>query len=529
MGDNSKTGNNSPGEPRLDAVIKLAILAVGGQGGGVLSNWIVNLAERNGYQVQSTSVAGVAQRTGATIYYIEMLPVSSRKAGEQQPVFSLAPSPGDVDILVAAEMMEAGRAILRGFVTPDRTVLITSTHRAFATAEKIAPGDAIADTNVVMETARKSCKNLIAFDMESIANTAGTVISASLFGALAGSGALPFAQTTYEDTITASGRGVGPSLEAFRVSVTAARDETSSVETAPLATPPDLVPHGPATLLRKWQELNSRIQAMPHDVQTMTGLGLRKVVDFQDVAYGSEYLDRVGQVLSHEPKDTEGFILTITAAKYIANAMVYDDIIRVADIKTRKSRFDEISNQFGHDETNALRITEYFHPGGKEICSLMPVAIGQFIEARPGLFRKVDWLVNRGRRVRTDTVFWFITLYLVSGLRRFRRKLLRHKVEQQHMVLWIEAATSKIDTNYDLAVEIFKCRRLIKGYSDTHQRGLSKFDKVLAGIKLVEERDDAADWARRLRQAALDDVEGQKLDGALETIRSFTSSKTCSS
>jgi indolepyruvate ferredoxin oxidoreductase beta subunit len=117
-------------------MIKLAILAVGGQGGGVLSDWIVDVAERNGYLAQSTSVAGVAQRTGATIYYIEMCPDAGRL-----PVFALSPSQGDVDILIAAELMEAGRAIMRGFVTPEKTTLIASSHRIAAVSEKIEPGD----------------------------------------------------------------------------------------------------------------------------------------------------------------------------------------------------------------------------------------------------------------------------------------------------------------------------------------------------------------------------------------------------
>ena len=78
-----------------------------------------------------------------------------------------------------------------------------------------------------------------------------------------------------------------------------------------------------------------------------------------------------------------------------------------------------------------------------------------------------------------------------------------------------------VASNYDLAVELIRCRRLIKGYSDTHARGLSKFDKVLSAIALIQHRDDAADWARRLRDAALKDEEGNALDGAIATIRSF--------
>src|SRR6476620_9068483 len=156
-----------------DAIIKLAVLAVGGQGGGVLADWIVDVAERSGYLAQSTSVAGVAQRTGATIYYIEMCRDSGRR-----PVFALSPSQGDVDILIAAELMEAGRAVMRGFVTPDRTTLIASSHRIAAVSEKIEPGDGRASSEKVRAAAEAASKSCVAFDMEKIAFEAGSVISA---------------------------------------------------------------------------------------------------------------------------------------------------------------------------------------------------------------------------------------------------------------------------------------------------------------------------------------------------------------
>ncbi|MEC7376342.1 MAG: 2-oxoacid:acceptor oxidoreductase family protein, partial [Pseudomonadota bacterium] len=131
------------------AIIKLAVFAVGGQGGGVLSNWIVEVAERNGYRAQATSIAGVAQRTGATIYYVEMTEDTGRA-----PVFALAPSAGDVDILIAAELMESGRAMMRGLVSPERTTLITSTHRMLAMSEKTVPGNGIADPAPVLAAGR---------------------------------------------------------------------------------------------------------------------------------------------------------------------------------------------------------------------------------------------------------------------------------------------------------------------------------------------------------------------------------------
>ena len=60
--------------------IKIAILAMGGEGGGVLADWIVDLGEANGYLAQTTSVPGVAQRTGATIYYVELYPAGAGRA-----------------------------------------------------------------------------------------------------------------------------------------------------------------------------------------------------------------------------------------------------------------------------------------------------------------------------------------------------------------------------------------------------------------------------------------------------------------
>ncbi len=182
---NAPFPHHSP-DPRLSGIIKLAIMAVGGQGGGVLTGWIEALARANGYVAQATSVAGVSQRTGATVYYVEMAP-----AGEGTPVFSLMPAAGDVDIMIAAEMMEAGRAIIRGFVTPDRTTLIASTHRTLAVSEKTVPGNGIASSAEVMATADIAARRFIAADFDALAVKHGSVISASLFGALAASRRCP--------------------------------------------------------------------------------------------------------------------------------------------------------------------------------------------------------------------------------------------------------------------------------------------------------------------------------------------------
>ncbi len=503
-----------------DEIIKLAIMAVGGQGGGVLTGWIEALALAHGWRAQATAVAGVAQRTGATIYYLEMAPDTGRA-----PVFSLAPSPGDIDILIAAEWMEAGRAIMRGFVTPDRTTLIASTHRSLAVSEKIVPGNGTAHAEEVRAAVDLAARRSVAFDMQAPAVAAGSMISATMFGALAGSGALPFAVESFADVIRSAGRGVEASLAAFEAGragtsaeVSSASPSSSPSPSAHATSPAEIeTVAGPDDLLARFRALQDRAASLPPSARDIADAGLRKVVDFQDVAYGAEYFDHLERVAAFDPGDGH---LTETAAKYIANAMAYDDVIRVADLKTRTARLRRIDAEMQRGE-RAMAITEFMHPGIAEICGLMPARWGDWIEARPRLMGWLERRISRGRHVRTDTILGFATLWLLAGRRRYRRSTLRHRIEAAHLADWLDLVCDTARGDPALAVEILATRRLIKGYSDTHRRGHSKYDRVLGALGMLAGREDAAEWLRRLREAALADEKGVALDGALQTIASF--------
>jgi indolepyruvate ferredoxin oxidoreductase beta subunit len=500
--------------------ITIAILAIGGQGGGVITDWLIALGERNGWYVQATSVPGVAQRTGATLYYIEMIPESG-----QPPVLSMMPAPGDVDVVVAAELMEAGRAIQRGLVTPDRTTLIASSHRAYGILEKTAPGEALGDGEKVAAIARRRAKRFIAFDMQRIADESKSVISASLFGALAGASVLPFPREEFEATIRRGGKGVDASLKAF----------DAGCDTVPLAETGLIGPFEPSRPrpvtvepvggsekdMRDYGLAIERTKSFPHETAAMALAGVRHVVDFQDVAYGHEYLDRLSEVLALD-RERGGmgrrYVLTREMAKYLARAMVYDDVIRVADLKTRAKRLARVRAEAGAKDAEVVRVTEFMHPRIEEICGTLPARWARWIESRPRLFHGLDRVFNRGRQVRTDSLFWFLVLYALAGLKPRRRSLRRHEIETAHLEAWLAQIRETLPVNYSLAVEIVKCRRLIKGYSDTYARGQSKFDKVLSAVPLLAPRSDGADWLRRLREAALLDEEGKALDGALRTV-----------
>src|SRR6202162_1544109 len=226
--DSSRTPQPASSRDQAPRAITVAILAMGGEGGGVLADWIVDLAEHSGYLAQTTSVPGVAQRTGSTIYYIEMFPEAAARAAGKEPVLALMPVPGELDIVIASELMEAGRAVHRGLVTPDRTTLISSTNRVYSMTEKTAIGDGRIDDEKILEAAGAAAKIFVHHDFARMAEKSRSVISASLFGALAGTSSLPFTRKQFEDAIERGGVGVEASLAAFAAGFKPATEPSSA-------------------------------------------------------------------------------------------------------------------------------------------------------------------------------------------------------------------------------------------------------------------------------------------------------------
>lgn len=475
-------------EPARRDRIAIAIMGLGGQGGGVLADWVIQLGAANGYVAQGTSVPGVAQRTGATIYYVEMIP-----AGPAEPVLALTPVPGDVDIVIASELMESGRAILRGFVGP-RTVLIGSTHRVYAISEKSAMGDGRASGERIVAAASERSKRFIGFDMDAAAERAGTVISSVMFGALAGSATLPFPREAFEAAIRAGGKGVAASLEGFAAGFDAAQGKLDEAA-AEAAAPQPTTAAGRACL--------DRIRAaLPAQAHGFAIEGTRRLMDFQDAAYARLYLDRLDS-LSGTPE-----LLTETA-RHLALWMAYDDTIRVADLKVRASRFDRVRGEVKAKDDQIVQVIEYMHPRLEEIAETLPAGIGARILASKRLTRWLTPLFRKGRHVETTSVRWFLLLTALAWWRRGRRSTLRYRHEQARIEAWLALVRTAEPA---AALELVRCQRLIKGYGDTFTRGLGNYMRVVERYRAGGL--DAA-GIRALREAALADEDGAALEQAL--------------
>jgi len=489
--------------------IKIAILAMGGEGGGVLADWVVDMGEANGYVAQTTSVPGVAQRTGATIYYVELYPLAQAEADGGKPVLALMPLPGDVDVVLASELMEAGRAVQRGLVTRDRTTLIASTHRVFSIAEKSALGDGRVDSAQLLAHTARAAKRFIRFDMAQAAEASGSVISAVLFGALAGSGVLPFSRAQFEATIERGGVGVKPSLKAFGAAfVRAQGGDDGETPPEPVVAAPAPQPRHPAV-----RALVERVQRdFPAGAHDLLLEGVRRLIDYQDPAYAGLYLDRMAAVAAL-PDDGSHRLLRETA-RHLALWMSYEDTARVAALKTRATRFERVRGEARVQAGQVLAINEYMHPRLQEICETLPGGVGRWLMNSTLPKKIVERFTQQGRVIQTSSLRGYLMLRAVAACKRWRRSTMRYAEENRRIEEWLERIAATAQRNPELAVELAQCQRLVKGYSDTHERGIRNYDTVM---RAVERAGGALAPAtlRELRDAALADEHGHKLQAAL--------------
>ncbi|NLP60580.1 indolepyruvate oxidoreductase subunit beta family protein [Paraburkholderia sacchari] len=494
--------------------IKIAILAMGGEGGGVLADWIVDLGEHNGYYAQTTSVPGVAQRTGATIYYVELFARDETEA--RAPILALMPLPGDVDVVLASELMEAGRAVQRGLVTPERTTLVASTHRVYSIAEKTAMGDGRVDDRALIAHAGQAAKRFVRFDMAQAAEASGSVISAVLFGALAGTGVLPFSRRQFEETIERGGVGVKPSLRAFDLGhARAGADEAADGAKDEARNQPQdkAQQRAPAPRDPAVARLLERVRTeLPVEVQSFAVEGVRRLIDYQDPDYAALYLDRLAKLRGKVADAPE--ILLRETARHLALWMSYEDTIRVADLKTRASRFERVRGEVRAQADQLLAINEFMHPRIEEICETLPAGIGRWLARPHAVHRLVERHTKAGRVIKTSSLRGYLMLHAVARLRGMRRRTLRYELETARIEAWLQQIVQSAQHNPALAVEVAQCQRLVKGYSDTHARGLANYQTLMGAVVHAGARLAPA-TLRELRDAALADEHGHKLRAAL--------------
>jgi indolepyruvate ferredoxin oxidoreductase beta subunit len=488
--------------------ISMTIAALGGQGGGVVSDWLVQVAGLEQHLVQATSVPGVAQRTGATIYYLEFFPKSALPADGREPVMALMPTPGDVDLVVASELLEAGRSLARGIVTVDRTTVITSTHRDYAISEKASRHDARADSAAVLGDVAAASRRLMTLDMRAIADASGGHLSAVMLGAIAGSGVLPFARESYLTAIKSSGFNAARGSAAFDAAYAAVNSPVSTAARNAASThaAPALRPLPPRLAERLATEISLEQRGLVEQA-------LRRLLDYQDERYASQYLDRL-QLL---PVHAAGNGLRAACARALAVWMSFEDVIRVADLKTRLARVARVARAAGSQSGELVGIVEFVKPRVEEILGTLPAGMARVVGRSARLRRWLTRLCG-GRQVSTSTISGFLLLRCVALLRPWRRSTLRFLEEDRAISAWLELVRGVAANNEGLAQEIVACQQLVRGYGETRERGVAAFDAIMRIAARADVTTATAGQIRALREAAMSDDEGTALQRLLQPL-----------
>jgi indolepyruvate ferredoxin oxidoreductase beta subunit len=491
--------------------VTLLIAALGGEGGGVLTDWVVSAAQACDLPVQSTSIPGVAQRTGATTYYIEIFPVPHAQLGGRRPVLALAPGVGDVDVVVASELLEAGRAIASGFVTADRTLLVSSTSRVYLTVEKMHMADGRYDPERLTTAVAQNANVHLLLDMEALAKQAGAIVNSVMLGALAGSGRLPIPAEAFEAAIKRDGKAVESNLRGFQAGLAASRAKA----------PPPLPRSSKRPAVPTVSALEAEAAALPQTARAFAGEGVRRLVAYQDAAYARLYLDRLKPIAEADLRANAGGRLLAETARHLAVRMSFEDVIRVAEAKIDPRRLRRIEGEIGAGNQPYV-ITEFLKPGIEELCQVLPSRLARAII---GYSENRGWLgkIYFGMELKTTTVWGFLRFWGLAKLRPFRPKSWRFAEEQVLIEAWLARVLGAARLSSDLALEVAECARLIKGYGDTWKRGAANYAliearviaPVLVGHVGIAQGIDAIASART---AALLDPEGEGLAKALAAI-----------
>ena len=498
--------------------ISILLCALGGEGGGVLSEWLIDIARHAGFAAQATSIPGVAQRTGATTYYLEVFPVPLSELKGRRPVFGLNPLPGRLDVLVSSELLETARQISNGLPSNQHTVIVTSSARALTTMEKMEMGDGRRQEAGLLQLVRENSRAHHVVDMAALTLTAGTVVSATMLGCIAGSGVLPFARADYETIINESGSNAPASLRGFALGFDAVSQQRAQIrlieETLSNTEQTTPVPSGPDATF----SLN-----FPPNVHDLLGLGHARMLEYQGAEYASRYINRLQRVLAAErqsdPAGTHGFAITREMVRWLALWMAFDDIVRVADLKSRASRWTRVQGEVKSKPDDLLQVYDHFKPGAPEFAALLPTGMATAVlnwDKRRVAGGKLPWAMPL--KIGTHSVLGMLSLRMLASLKWLRVRGSRFAHEQAMIDRWLDAVVAGTQAHWKLGHELALCGRLIKGYGATNERAKDNLLHVidhLAKATSLGTDEARANAIAAARTAALSDEAGMALDQAL--------------
>jgi indolepyruvate ferredoxin oxidoreductase beta subunit len=170
-------------------------------------------------------------------------------------------------------------------------------------------------------------------------------------------------------------------------------------------------------------------------------------------------------------------------ARHLARWMSFEDVIRVAQLKTRPERLQRVRDELNVGPKTPLKLTDYFKPGRDEILGVVP--------------KSLSWLVPSIKKgialhIPTGSAFGFALLKFLSALKPLRSITNQYIEEQKAIDQWLEAVVEANSYDYHLAFQTANLAILARGYGNVRKTGMQKLDLLFT------------DWEKKLEENQLD-------------------------
>lgn len=473
---------------------KILIPAVGGQGGGVLTEWLVQLFLTEGFEVQGVGLPGLSQRGGSTMYYLEAYPKA--KSSSKPIIFSQYPLPGDIDIILAQEFLELGRVLELGYGS-DKTTIVSSTHRIYSTLEKMPISNGIYPDEKLHRLANSFSARFVGLDALALAKENEMdelAINAILLGALGASGSLPITEASFLKAISQVGVAVENNIKAFRIGWESIKSKKHNISLIK----PDLdweqirreklAKVGPSKREGLFSLLLTVQNEYPERLREILTEALVRLADYQDVWYAEKYMDALKGVYQVDKNSgSSSFPLTESFAKNLALWMSYEDGIRVAELKINPERFKRIRKDMQLHDDQVLHVIDYLNPDAEEIYGLLPnLLVSPIVKlADNRLFRMVlpdSKRITFAQAPKTSSFFGSFRLWSVTKLKKLRPYSYRFKKEHAYIKKYVAHVEKYSKINYKLACVVAKSGGMVKGYGRIRRRTLLCLERYLENI-----------------------------------------------
>jgi len=440
--------------------MRILITSVGGMGVGVFVEWLSSAVISTGLIPAVLNLPGVSQRTGRTLSYMEI-------QDKDDTPFSPFPEKGKLDLIISQDFLELLRILKEGYGGNGCNILGT-TYRYYTTYEKLSLNKDAYTYENYRDIIEANSRDHMVVDIHKSAIP--DFNNAHLLGLLSASGYLPMLEReNYEAAIKSVGLDVERNLNNFALGCE-----------LPGKNKPVMFQEKIRETDIRDDEIRETILKLGsvygNDVTDVLHEAVSQLMKYQDTDYVKLYINRV-QDLHLYVRETAGNVkgggeLIREFARVLAVSMMYEDVIRVAESKVSKERFDRIKKLYRIQDNDVFRIKDFFSPDLDELYGILPHSVGRIIDK---IFS--GHKLSLRTTIYTSHIFGFLLLKLLSKLKFLRRRSFRYCKENDQIEKYIRHVKACLLKDAGSAIFAAKGGSIVRGYGRVRREMTDKWEE----------------------------------------------------